>query len=312
MNDIKNLERSLYSGDMRSLAKTITWAEDQRNESRDKFIKFFKQLQYPDKKCLRIAITGTPGSGKSSFIESIGQIVTSENKKIAVLSIDPSSPITGGSILGDKVRMEKLSAHNLAFIRPSPTQGSLTGINDRTREAMNLCEAAGFDYIFVETVGVGQVEYKVSEMVDLFLLIISPLTGDSIQGIKRGILELADAILVSKYDGDSKRQAEKTSNEYAEASHLSNKSNQLIRPISNLNGDGIKEVWDWIKTRQKDNWNSILERRKLQRGSWILDLSREFVLREFHEYLVEKNITPNSEASDVYSAAEKISTPFFK
>ncbi len=198
-----DLSKELMKGNKRALAKAITLIESELIEHKIKAQKLLESILPQTGKSFRIGITGTPGVGKSTFIESFGEYLTSIGKKIAVLAVDPSSPVSGGSILGDKTRMEKLSQNENAFIRPSPTQGTLGGVASRTRESILLCEAAGMDIIIIETVGVGQSEYQVADMVDFFLMLTLPNSGDELQGIKKGIMELCDGIVVNKADGDS-------------------------------------------------------------------------------------------------------------
>lgn len=230
---------------------------------------------------IRIGITGTPGVGKSSFIETIGTWLTTEkDRKIAVLAIDPTSQVSKGSILGDKTRMNRLAADPNAFIRPSPAGDSLGGVAARTREAMLLCEAAGFNTIFIETVGVGQSEVAVHGMVDFFLLLLLPGAGDELQGIKRGIVEMADLIAINKADGDRLEPAQSARREYTRALHLfppqaSGWTPQAVT-CSALTGDGIPEIWEQISgfvslTRQ----NGWLEtHRRQQSKNWFFDLVR--------------------------------------
>ncbi len=209
-----------------------------------------KCLPY-SKRSVRIGITGVPGAGKSTFIETLGLHITSEGKKLAVLTIDPSSKLTKGSILGDKTRMERLSVHPGAFIRPSPTAGTLGGVARKTRETIILCEAAGFDTILVETVGVGQSETSVCSMVDFFLLLMLAGAGDELQGIKRGIMEIADLIAITKADGTNKQEAENASVSYRSALSLFPKKSSgwvpRVQTCSALEDSGIKEIWDSTK-----------------------------------------------------------------
>ncbi len=197
----------LFNGDRRTLAKAITLVESTRPEDQNLAQSIIQSALKKTGAGFKIGITGTPGVGKSSFIETFGQYLINQNKKVAVLAIDPSSPLSGGSILGDKTRMEKLSQNENAFIRPSPSGGFLGGVAQKTREASILCEAAGFDYILIETVGVGQSEFEVSNMVDFYLMLMLPNSGDEIQGIKKGILELVDLIIINKADGPNTAQA---------------------------------------------------------------------------------------------------------
>jgi LAO/AO transport system kinase len=199
--------QKLLSGDRRTLAKAITLIESSRLDDNAEAQDLLKAILPHTGKSMRLGVTGVPGVGKSTFIESFGLNLISKGHKLAVLAIDPSSPVSGGSILGDKTRMEKLSQENNAFIRPSPSSGFLGGVAQKTRESILLCEAAGFDYIIIETVGVGQSEYEVAAMVDFFIVLMLPNAGDELQGIKKGILELADALIINKADGDAINQA---------------------------------------------------------------------------------------------------------
>ena len=200
---------AVRAGDRRALAQAITLVESTRPDHRARARELLSQLQPDAGDAVRIGLSGAPGSGKSTLIEALGLHAVDRGHRVAVLAVDPSSTTTGGSILGDKTRMSDLARHPDAFIRPSPTSGTLGGVARRTREAMLLCEAAGFDLVVVETVGVGQSEVAVADMVDLFVLVASPAGGDDLQGIKRGIMELADLIVVNKADGDLAASAER-------------------------------------------------------------------------------------------------------
>ena len=212
--------KKFISGDRRSLAKAITLIESSRPEDNTQAQHFLEKILPHTGKSLRVGITGVPGVGKSTFIESFGLFLINKGFKVAVLAIDPSSPISGGSILGDKTRMEQLSQNENAFIRPSPSLGFLGGVAQKTRETILLCEAADFDYVLVETVGVGQSEYEVADMVDFFMVLMLPNAGDELQGIKKGILELADCVVINKADGDILPQAERTLAQYTSAMEL--------------------------------------------------------------------------------------------
>ena len=213
---------ALRAGQRRALAKAITLIESQRDEDRLASQDLLNSLLPDTGKSIRIGITGVPGVGKSTFIEAFGQHLVRSGHRVAVLAVDPSSPIAGGSILGDKTRMEHLSREENAFIRPSPAGSALGGVALKTRESMLLCEAAGFDIVLVETVGVGQSEHQVAGMVDFFLVLMLPGGGDELQGIKKGILELADAIVINKADGDGTALARTTRQHYASAMALLN------------------------------------------------------------------------------------------
>ena len=204
--DITALAQKLRAGDRRALARAITLVESGRDDHRTDALALLEAVG-ADRQAIRIGLSGTPGVGKSTFIESFGLMLTGQGLRVAVLAVDPSSSRSGGSILGDKTRMDRLARDPNAFIRPSPSQTQLGGVARRSREAVALCEAAGFDVVLIETVGVGQSETVVAQMADLFVLLLAPAGGDELQGVKRGIMEMADLILVNKADGALKPQA---------------------------------------------------------------------------------------------------------
>ncbi|MGJ8610488.1 MAG: methylmalonyl Co-A mutase-associated GTPase MeaB, partial [Octadecabacter sp.] len=220
--DIATTAQKIRAGERRALARAITLVESTRADDRAKAAQLLAALG-TDRQALRIGLSGTPGVGKSTFIESFGKMLTGQGLRVAVLAVDPSSTRSGGSILGDKTRMDLLSRDPNAFIRPSPSQSQLGGVARRTREAIALCEAADFDVVLIETVGVGQSETAVAEMSDLFLLLLAPAGGDELQGVKRGIMETCDIILVNKADGDLKLQATRTCADYSGALRLMRK-----------------------------------------------------------------------------------------
>ncbi len=248
--DIAELAERVASGDRRALARAITLVESSRADHRAQATELLERLKYTGRQALRIGLSGTPGVGKSTFIESFGMMLTGQGLKVAVLAVDPSSTRSGGSILGDKTRMDRLSRDPDAFIRPSPSQSHLGGVARRTREAVALCEAAGFDVVLIETVGVGQSETMVAEMADLFVLLLAPAGGDELQGVKRGIMEIADLILVNKADGDLKPAAMRTCADYAGALRLLRKRPQdpegfpKAMTVSALEEDGLATAWD--------------------------------------------------------------------
>ena len=211
---------ALLEGNRRALAKAITLAESSLDDHREQAEAILEQALPHSGNSIRIGITGVPGVGKSTFIEAFGLYLIDQGRRVAVLAVDPSSPIAGGSILGDKTRMEELSRREEAFIRPSPSGGALGGVAQKTRETMLLCEAAGYDVVLVETVGVGQSEYQVAGMVDFFMVLMLPGGGDELQGIKKGIMELADALVINKADGDSESLATMTQRQYTSAMSL--------------------------------------------------------------------------------------------
>ncbi len=256
--DIIELGEKIVAGDRRALARGITLVESVRADHRAQAAQLMDMLRYRQKQALRIGLSGTPGVGKSTFIESFGMMLLGQGLRVAVLAVDPSSARSGGSILGDKTRMDRLARERAAFIRPSPSQTHLGGVARRTREAVALCEAAGFDVVLIETVGVGQSETVVAEMSDIFLLLLAPAGGDELQGVKRGIMEMADIILVNKADGDLKPTALRTCADYAGALRLLGKRPQdpdgfpKAMTVSALEEDGLAQAWEEITTLT--NW----------------------------------------------------------
>src|SRR5262245_9606239 len=217
---VEQLAADLRAGNRRALAKAITLVESSRRDDQGRAQRLLEAILPDTGRAVRVGVTGVPGAGKSTFIEAFGLYLTEQGKRVAVLAVDPSSARSGGSILGDKTRMARLGASPKAFIRPSPAAGSLGGVARRTREAMLLCEAAGYDVVLVETGGVGQSEYAVASMVDFFLVLMLPGAGDELQGIKKGILELADALAINKSDGDNVKRASRAAAEYRTALRL--------------------------------------------------------------------------------------------
>ena len=275
VSDIDGLANSLSKGDRRALARAITLVESTKSHDREKADTLLETIMPGTGGAMRIGLSGSPGVGKSTFIEALGNHIVEQDRTVAVLAVDPSSRISGGSILGDKTRMETLSRHPRAFIRPSPAGTSLGGVARRTREALLLCEAAGFDTIIVETVGVGQSETAVSAMTDMFLLLLAPAGGDELQGIKRGIVELADMILVNKADGEMESEAIHAANEYRTALRLlrAAAANWTV-PVSTcsaVNGTGIPDVWKNIERffQMLGDSNAIAMRRAGQSIDWM-------------------------------------------
>jgi len=245
------LVAGVRAGDRRALARAITLVESSRPDHRDHARTVLEALLPATGGSMRIGVSGAPGVGKSTFIEALGLYLVEAGHRVAVLAVDPSSSRTGGSILGDKTRMADLARHPHAFIRPSPGGTHLGGVARRTREAMLLCEAFGFDVVIVETIGVGQSEVAVADMVDLFLLLVAPGGGDELQGIKRGIMELADLVVVNKADGDLAAAAGRTAADYANALHLVRPRwstwTARARSCSALQHTGIAEVWQEVE-----------------------------------------------------------------
>ena len=248
--DIEELSDKIIAGDRRALARAITLIESGRADHRDRAADLMETLKGAGREAIRIGLSGTPGVGKSTFIENFGLMLTGDGLRVAVLAVDPSSARSGGSILGDKTRMDRLSRDPSAFIRPSPSRSHLGGVARRTRETVTLCEAAGFDVVLIETVGVGQSETVVAEMSDLFTLLLAPAGGDELQGVKRGIMEIADIILVNKADGDLKPAAMRTRSDYAGALRLLRKRPQdpegfpKAACISAIEDRGLSEAWE--------------------------------------------------------------------
>ncbi len=247
--DIQALAQSVQKGERRGLARAITLVESARSDHRVEAAELLELLAQNGKQALRIGLSGTPGVGKSTFIESFGMSLISKGLRVAVLAVDPSSTRSGGSILGDKTRMDRLSRESAAFIRPSPSQTHLGGVARRSREAVAVCEAAGFDVVLIETVGVGQSETVVAQMADLFVLLLAPAGGDELQGVKRGIMEMADLILINKADGDLKAAATRTMADYAGALRLLRKRAQdpsdfpKALAVSALEENGLEQSW---------------------------------------------------------------------
>lgn len=266
----------IKDGNRTILSKAITLIES-ANSNHQQIAEELIDLCLPlSRNSIRIGITGVPGVGKSTFIEALGiYLIENKNSKVAVLAIDPSSKKTGGSILGDKTRMNKLSVNEHAFIRPSPSSGTLGGVAKTTRKTIILCEAAGFDTILIETVGVGQSEIEVKSMVDFFLLLMLAGAGDELQGIKRGIMEIADAIIINKADGDNKQKAQLAIREYKNAIHLfpanTNKWVPKVDACSATENEGIENVWDIIESFKNLTIanNSFEENRKQQAKFWL-------------------------------------------
>ena len=290
IENIKTLLKKIQNGSRRDLAKAITLIES--SLERDKLLAKELLSSIKDKKnCIRIGITGVPGVGKSTFIEALGMYLINKGFKVAVLAIDPSSKQSGGSILGDKTRMQKLSTNESAFVRPSPSQGHLGGVAKKTLQSIRCLEEFGFNIIFVETMGVGQAETAVYDMVDIFLVLLLPSGGDELQGIKKGIIELADLIIVNKADGLLEKQAELTKAEYSNASQISSKTRVDITPniltCSSIQKKGIEKVWDFInKFIEQIKENKDFE--KTRNNQKIRSLWADVNLR-FSEYL-DKNL----------------------
>lgn len=304
MKSINELAEKILSNDRQAVAKAITLVESSRPDHREQAVELIGLLSGSDNQALKIGLSGTPGVGKSTFIESFGLKLIELGQSVAVLAVDPSSIRSGGSILGDKTRMEKLSREQRAFIRPSPSLTRLGGVSLRTRESIAICEAAGFDTILIETVGVGQSEIMVSQMSDIFVLLLSPGGGDELQGVKRGIMEIADLIVVNKADGDLLSAAKRTQSDYSSAlSLLKVRKKDLegfpkVSLVSSISGEGVDNVWKNIEALtnwRKDNgfWE---DNRKSQAVRWFKDEVQNKVINKiFNESGVNAELEKLSE-----------------
>ncbi len=299
MTPIIDLER-LRNGERRSLAKAITLVESKRDEHRVQAQKILEAILPSTGNSIRIGISGSPGVGKSTFIEAFGRHLIAQGKKVAVLAVDPSSPLAGGSILGDKTRMEMLAREQNAFIRPSPSEGALGGVANKTRETMLLCEAAGFDVILVETVGVGQSEYEVAGMVDFFLVLMLPNAGDELQGIKKGIMELADALVINKADGDSLNLAKRTQTHYKSAMNLLSHASfwtPRVLTCSALENKDIDSIWgmivDYRISAEKSRW--FEGKRAEQNRQWLQKLLHDMLELHLNQNPQIKTLRPQLE-----------------
>ncbi len=290
-----NLASKLIAGDRRALARAITLVESARADHRDEARTLLDAACATGRQALRIGMSGTPGVGKSTYIEAFGMMLCGQGLRVAVLAVGPSSARTGGSILGDKTRMERLARAPNAFIRPSPSQTELGGVARRTREAVSLCEAAGYDVVLIETVGVGQSETMVAQMSDLFVLLLAPAAGDELQGIKRGIIEIADLILVNKADGDLRAAAVRTCADYTSALGLLRHREHdppgfpKAMLVSALNGDGLQVAWDEMQAltdwrKAHGHWD---RRRAAQAAHWFEQAVRRELLAPLGEAKVQ-------------------------
>ena len=277
----------LRNGDRQTLAESITLVESTRPEDMRLAAELVQACLPFSGKSIRVGITGVPGVGKSTFIESFGKVLVDQGLKVAVLAIDPSSSTSGGSILGDKTRMQELSVNEKVFIRPSAAGVTLGGVARKTRESIYVCEAAGFDVILIETVGVGQSETLVHSMVDFFLLLMLAGAGDELQGIKRGIMEMADALVITKADGDNAKKAQMASREYANAMHLfpPKQSDWTAQAFtcSSYQNENIDKVWQVIESFvNQTKINGWFEtHRKLQDKYWLAETLKEMILNDF-------------------------------
>jgi GTPase len=315
---------ALRAGDRRALARAITLIESTRADRQALGQEILEGLVAATGGSARIGLTGPPGVGKSTFIEALGLYLLGIGRRVAVLAVDPTSPVTGGSILGDKTRMERLAQEEGAFIRPSPSGGALGGVAHRTREALLLCEAAGFDVVIIETVGIGQSEVAVRSLVDFFGVLLQPGAGDELQGLKRGVLELADALIVNKADGEQKALAERTRGEHARALELLRPLSPAWRPhvltASARSGEGIAAFWETVLAHHAAlaAAGELERRRRSQARDWMRALVQEGLLQRFRahpevarriaelEAAVESlETTPAAAARELLAAFEK-------
>jgi LAO/AO transport system kinase len=293
--------QGVLSGNRTILAQAITLVESNAPRHIETAQEVMKHLLPHTGKSIRIGITGVPGAGKSTLIEALGCMLCEQGHRVAVLAVDPSSSITRGSILGDKTRMERLSRQPNAFIRPSPSGGTLGGVTRKSRETILVCEAAGFDIILVETVGVGQSEITVRSMTDFFLLIMLTGAGDELQGIKKGVIELADALLVNKADGDNKMKAQMATEEYNRVLHYLKPATEgwvtQAYTCSALTSTGIPEIWDVIKTfhHKMQTSGAFEKRRKSQALEWVYTMVREHLQASFFNNPSVKQMIPGIE-----------------
>ena len=309
---IQDFEKGVRAGDRVILAKAITLVESTLAEDETIATMLLNNLLPETGNSIRIGITGVPGVGKSTFIEGFGKLITSSGKKVAILTIDPSSQLTRGSILGDKTRMNDLSKNPNAFIRPTPSANILGGVANRTREVMLLCEAAGYDIIIVETVGVGQSEIAVKNMVDFFLLLMLAGAGDELQGIKKGIVEMADAIVVTKADGDNISKASEAMAEYKYALHLLPQHRSgwtpVVRTCSAYTGEGFEEIWNLILEHQHKTQLSGFrdENRSQQNSTWFVEYFYRLLMTDFNQF---KSVIEKMDQLKTAVIENKISAP---
>jgi len=321
---VEQFIRGIENGDRVILAQAITLVESNAKQHFEKAQKIIEALLHKKNSTIRIGITGVPGAGKSTFIDSFGTYLCELGYRVAVLAIDPTSQVSKGSIMGDKTRMERLSKHPNAYIRPSPSGGNLGGVSRKTRESIILCEAAGYNIILVETMGVGQGEFVVREMVDFFLLLVLTGAGDELQTMKKGIMELPDLVVVNKADGENITRANKAKSEYNSILHFltSYTKDWETRAVtaSALAEKGIAEVWEIMKDfeNQTKKSNLFYQRRSEQQLNWLHDLLKQELYRNFYDHpmIKEKLIlaekTVKSGTKHVSSAALELVNLFME
>lgn len=313
---MSDLAKNLLDGDRAALARAITKVESTKAEHQAEAREILTEVMDQTGNAWRIGLTGVPGVGKSTLIEALGKHLTAQGKRVAVLAVDPSSSRTKGSILGDKTRMGELAVDPDAFIRPSPAAGTLGGVAGKTRESMLLCEAAGYDVVIVETVGVGQSETVVADMVDVFIALMLPGAGDELQGIKKGILELAEILFVNKAEGENEKRARRAARDLEAALHLFAPASPNWSPVvltgSALERTGIDTLWKTVEAHRKalERAGELAERRKSQQVRWLWSMVEERILTRFRadegvkaaaptlEEAVARGSLPASEAAE--------------
>lgn len=314
---ITDLVEGVRSADRASLGRAITLIESSLPDHRASAQELLSQLLANPGSAHRVGITGVPGVGKSTFIETLGETLTSKGHRVAVLAVDPTSTRTGGSILGDKTRMSSLANDDAAFVRPSPTAGELGGVTRMTRETILLCEAAGFDVVLVETVGVGQSETAVADMVDFFLVLMLPGAGDELQGIKKGILELADMIAVNKADGNNAQRAAAAAREYQIALHLTAPASPHWTPpvltCAGLTGEGVETLWSHVEQHRRllSESGDLERRREEQRVRWMWSMLDDRLLEALRTHPEVGKLLPELESqvrSDVTTPVSAVNT----
>ena len=314
---ITDLVEGVRSADRASLGRAITLIESSLPDHRASAQELLSQLLANPGSAHRVGITGVPGVGKSTFIETLGETLTSKGHRVAVLAVDPTSTRTGGSILGDKTRMSSLANDDAAFVRPSPTAGELGGVTRMTRETILLCEAAGFDVVLVETVGVGQSETAVADMVDFFLVLMLAGAGDELQGIKKGILELADMIAVNKADGNNAQRAAAAAREYQIALHLTAPASPHWTPpvltCAGLTGEGVETLWSHVEQHRRllSESGDLERRREEQRVRWMWSMLDDRLLAALRTHPEVGKLLPELESqvrSDVTTPVSAVNT----
>jgi GTPase len=301
--DVADLSRGVRAGNRAMIARAITLVESRRIDHQKLAHNLVQELLPLSGKAIRVGITGAPGVGKSTAIDALGVLLTGRGHKVAVLAIDPSSTRSGGSILADKTRMPRLASDANAFVRPSPSSGTLGGVAAKTRESMLILEAAGYDCVLVETIGTGQSETLVADMTDFFLVLVLPGAGDELQGIKKGVVELADMIAINKADGDNRSRAMTAAAEYGAALHiLTPRSAAWSPPVvtcSGLTGEGIPQLWDAVldhRTRMIKS-GDFAQRRREQQIKWMWDMLQERMLARLRLEPALKSKLPKLEAA---------------